>query len=80
MILASALELNIPVLTDDPDMLSTTEEFEIITIKVIPFLAYLHKNSEVTLELISSIFGYWEAISDCPTNYNTDHRNYFSTL
>jgi hypothetical protein len=80
MILASALVLNIPVLTDDPDMLSTAEEFEIVTIKTIPFLAYLFENSEVTLVMVSSIFRNWEAIGDCPTNYNSDRRNFFPTI
>jgi len=70
--LSTAKVLNIPIFTDDPDMLSTAEEFEIESIKTVAFLKYLLDNSEVDTAKLLEIFGYWQYDNDCPSGYNTD--------
>lgn len=70
--LSTAKALNIPIFTDDPDMLSTAEEFEITSIKTIAFLKYLLDNSEVDQGKLLEIFSFWQYDDDCPTGYNAD--------
>ena len=78
--LSTAKVLGIPVFTDDPDMLSTAEEFEIATLKTIAFLKYLLDNSEVDQDKLLEIFGYWQYDHDCPTGYNADLATYLPEI
>ena len=79
-ILAGAKVLDIPILTDDPDMLITADEFEIVAIKCISFLSYLNDHSHIDETSLAKIFGYWEAIGDCPKNYHLDLQTTFPTV
>lgn len=79
-ILASAKILEIPVLTDDPDMIDAAEEYEIAQIKTIEFLAYLYANNEIDSGLVLTIFDFWEYNNDPPTGYKAERMRYFPTL
>ncbi|MFA7288562.1 MAG: hypothetical protein WC055_06740 [Melioribacteraceae bacterium] len=80
LILSTAIILELPVLTDDPDMLQTADEFEITKIKTIEFLSHLHINKDINEHKIIEIFGFWEYNGDCPTGYNKDLLTHFASI
>jgi hypothetical protein len=78
--LSTAKVLDISLITDDPDMFATAEEFEIICLKTIEFLSYLHINKIVDDIKLLEIFDYWEYDNDPPKGYHSDRNKYFPHL
>jgi predicted nucleic acid-binding protein len=78
--LATAYVLNISIITDDPDMLITAEEFGIKCIRTIEFLSYLHANNLIDDSKLLEMFDYWEYDDDPPKGYHSDRKKYFPHL
>ena len=72
--LAYALVLNIPVATDDAEMIKLADEFEINTITMVQLLKLMLDNGHITLENIRTIAGYLMQINDLPKNFKGDYK------
>lgn len=78
--LSTAYVLNIILITDDRAMRDAAEEFEIVCLKTMDYLNYLHSNGLIDDSKLLEIFGYWEYDNDCPSDYNLDRKKYFPDL
>ena len=76
-VLAHSKALEIPVVTDDGDMLGVAEEFEIRTIKTLHLLKILLDDGFLDMSGVKSIVSYWIYNRDTPSSYRVDYRRLF---
>ena len=76
-VLAYAKAMDIPVVSDDMDMLGVAEEFEIHTIKTLHLLKDLLDEGFVDMSEIRSIVSFWIYNKDTPASYKSDYKILF---
>ena len=75
--IAYALELGVPVVTDDQDMTELAKEFEVPVMPTLELLKIMHDSNHADLKKIKGIVEYWRAIGDCPANLHRDLKKFF---
>ncbi len=65
-ILAAALQLNIPVVTDDRDMREVAELFEIECIGVLELMKMMLDAKHISMEIIQRVAAQWQYDNDWP--------------
>lgn len=78
--IAYALELGIPVVTDDQDMAELAAVFEVSSMPTLELLKLMYDKGHVDLIKIKGITDYWIAIGDCPANLHRDIKRFFPEL
>ncbi len=78
--IAYAIELDIPVVTDDQDMTELASVFDVQVMPTLEILKIMHDNDHADLKKVKSIVEYWRAIGDCPANLRSDLKRFFPDL
>jgi hypothetical protein len=76
--LAYALELNIPVITDDQDMTELAEAFEAKVMPTLELLKIMLDCGHTDMKTIDGLCDYWRYIADMPANFKADYKRFFS--
>jgi hypothetical protein len=69
--------LNIPLVTDDADILDVCEEFEVKTFKSLEILKFMVDCDYIDMEQVKSIVAYWQYENDLPKNFLQDYQEIF---
>ena len=75
--LVIALVLNIPVVTDDSDMLLLASEYEIKTMKTLELMDLMLQELHITDDKIDAITSYWDYSRDFPKDFLKDFKEIF---
>ncbi len=75
--LAHAYVLDIPVVTDDKDMLELAEDFEIQTLNSLNLLSLMLKCDHINIDKVREIAAYWKFIKDIPGSFKEDYKSLF---
>ncbi len=75
--LATASVLEVPLVTDDGDMLALAEIFDIKAMKTLELLRLMVDCNHATMEQVISAAGYWRYARDLPKDYDKDFRRLF---
>lgn len=75
--LAHGHVLDIPVITDDADMLQVAKDFSIQTMKTLDLMRLMFDCGHIDIEKIRQIAAYWEYISDKPGGFRSDYIRLF---
>ena len=78
--IAYAIELDIPVVTDDQDMVELAKAFGAKSIPTLKLMRIMYDNDHADLTKIKGIVDYWKAIGDCPANLHSDLKTLFPEL
>ena len=78
--IAYALELDIPVVTDDQDMTELAIAFDAQVMPTLELMKIMHDSDHTDLKTIKGIVDYWRAIGDCPANLHRDLKRFFPDL
>ncbi|MDU7494703.1 DNA-binding protein [Providencia vermicola] len=78
--IAYSLELNIPVVTDDQDMIELASVFDAVTMSTIDLLKLMVDCSHINLSKIQALCMYWNYNRDYPSNYHRDIKKHFPEL
>jgi hypothetical protein len=78
--LAFGYVLEIPVITDDQDMRSLAEAFDIQTLSTLELLKKMVDVNHILPQKVSSIVAHWKYIEDIPANMKSDCLRLFPTL
>lgn len=76
--LAHALILEIPVVTDDSDMLALAQDFSIRTLKTLELLKLMFDCRHIDMEMVRQIASYWIYEGDRPQSFSVDYRKLFN--
>ncbi len=75
--IAYAIELEIPVVTDDQDMTQLGKEFEVQVISTLALLKIMLDAGHTDMKTINGLVKYWRYIGDKPANLDADYKKYF---
>lgn len=75
--LAYALELDVPVVTDDQDMIELAKEFEAKVMPTLELLSIMLDCGHADMKIINGLCDYWRYISDLPANFKADYQRLF---
>ncbi len=75
--IAYALELNVPVVTDDQDMTELAKAFDALVMPTLELLKIMQDCGHVDIKTIDALVAYWKYFSDMPANFNADYRRFF---
>jgi hypothetical protein len=75
--LATALELEITLITDDSDMIEVANEFEIKVLKSLELLKLMCDSDFITKEKVKEITDYWCYLKDKPKDFKKDCKKLF---
>lgn len=78
--LAHGYVLKIPVITDDRDMRSLAEAFDIKTLSTLELLKIMVDVNHISPQKVLSIVAYWDYIQDIPANMRNDCSRLFPAL
>lgn len=78
--IAYALELGIPVVTDDKDMTELAKIFDAEVMPTLTLLRTMLDCKHVRMQTITGRFSHWRHITDLPANFATDLRRLFPEL
>lgn len=78
MALAIGRVLGMKVITDDRDMRVVAETFKILTMRTLALLKRMLREDHVDMDMVREIAVHWQVNNDCPGNFRTDFRRYFS--
>jgi hypothetical protein len=76
--IAYALELGVPVVTDDKDMTQLAQEFEANVMPTLQLLKIMLDCGHTNMKTIDGLIEYWRYISDRPANMESDYKKYFT--
>jgi hypothetical protein len=76
--IAYALELNVPVVTDDKDMTQLAQEFEANAMPTLQLLKIMLDCGHTNMKTIDGLIEYWRYIGDRPANMESDYKKYFT--
>lgn len=76
--IAYALELEIPVVTDDQDMIELADVFEAKTMPTLELLKIMLDNKHTSIKTINGLCEYWKHIADIPANFKADYKRLFA--
>ena len=77
-VLSYSYVLDIPVVTDDEDMLAMATTFGIETMKTLDLLALMLNCGHITIEKVRHIVAYWAYLPDKPINFFEDYTRLFN--
>ncbi len=75
--LATAFILDIPVVTDDIDMLNLGKAFDIVTMTSMDLLKLMLESDHINIEKVRETVSYWKYIKDIPANYKKNYKKLF---
>jgi predicted nucleic acid-binding protein len=75
--LAQGVVQNIPVVTDDQDMLEVAESFGILTMTTLELMSLMQSCEHIQMKKIKEIVAYWEYIGDKPANFRKNYNKLF---
>lgn len=75
--IAYALDLGIPVVTDDQDMTALATAFDAKVIPTLELLKIMLDCGHVDMKTIDGLCEYWRYISDLPANFRSDYQRLF---
>lgn len=75
--IATALELDIQLVTDDQDMVKVCKDFDAHVISTLQLLKLMLQNDFIDKQLIDQIIEYWKYEKDLPANFNSDFKLLF---
>ncbi len=76
--IAYALELNVPVVTDDQDMTKLANAFDAQVMPTLEILKIMLDSGHTNMKKIKSLCDYWYYLNDLPANYKSDYQRLFS--
>ena len=80
---ATALTLEIPLVTDDQNMIKVCNEYDIKVLTTLELMKLMQDNNHITVELIKQMTEYWKYENDLPTNltkFKKDIKRLFGNL
>jgi hypothetical protein len=77
VVLAHAYVLDIPVATDDGDMMALAEDFGIKTFKTLELLKLMLDCGHITIGKVRAIAGYLACVCDLPRDFRKDYKRIF---
>lgn len=77
MYLAYALELNVPVVSDDQDMTALAKIYNIAVMPTLKLLKMMLDAGHTDEKTIDGLVKYWLYIGDRPANLEADYKKYF---
>lgn len=75
--IAYALELDIPVVTDDQDMTDLAKVFGAKVMPTLQLLKIMHDAKHIDMKTIDGLVQYWRYIKDKPANLEKDYQRIF---
>ena len=75
--LAHAYVLNIPIVTDDEEMIEFAKEFEIKTYKTLEILKLMLDSKHITFDDVHKTICYLIYIKDLPSNFKNEYMYLF---
>lgn len=75
--IAYALELGLPVITDDQDMAELAVVFEVEVMSTLDLLKIMLDSGHTDMKVIDGLCDYWRYISDMPANFHSDYQRLF---
>lgn len=76
--IAHGIELEIPVVTDDQNMIKLAEDHDVKAISTLSLMKLMLDSSHINLTKVKSIVNYWQATRDCPANFKSDLKSIFN--
>lgn len=76
--IAYALELNIPVVTDDQEMTELALIFDAKVMSTLELLKVMLDCGHVDMKTINCLGDYWRYLADLPANFNRDYLRLFA--
>lgn len=76
--IAYALELKVPVVTDDQDMIKLANEFDAQVMPTLELLKIMLDCGHTDMKTIDGLCDYWRYIADLPANFKSDYDHLFS--
>ena len=77
--IAYAIELDIPVVTDDQDMTELAGAFDAKVMSTLTLLKIMLDSNHITMKAINGLCEYWKHITDLPANFHEEYAKYFSS-
>lgn len=74
---AYAIDLNIPVVTDDQDMTELAIAFDAKVMSTLELLKIMFDCGHIDMKTINSLCDYWKHVSDIPSNFDSDYSRLF---
>ncbi len=78
--IATALQLGIPLVTDDEKMIQTCKEFDVVVYSTIQLLKLMLDEKFISVDKIKQITEYWKYEKDLPKNFNIDIEKNFGDI
>lgn len=75
-----ALELGVPVVTDDQDMSELARAFDADVMSTLELLKIMLDSGHTDIKTIDALCNYWKHISDLPAKFNHDYQRLFREL
>jgi hypothetical protein len=75
--IAYALELDIPVVTDDQDMAELAQVFDAKVMSTLELLKIMLDSDHTDMKTINGLCSYWRHITDLPANFHADYKRLF---
>ena len=75
--IAYAIELQVPVVTDDQDMTELAKAFDVEVMPTLGLLKIMLNAGHTDMKTINGLVGYWRHIHDKPANLDSDYNLYF---
>lgn len=75
--IATTLELKIPLVTDDQNMILTCKEFEVKVMNTLELMKMMLVNNFIDNTMIQQIVDYWKYENDLPANFDEDFKKLF---
>jgi predicted nucleic acid-binding protein len=76
--IAYAIELGIPVVTDDQDMTDLANEFDAKVMSTLELLKIMLDSGRTDMKTIKALCDYWRNFGDRPANLEADFKRLFS--
>ena len=78
--LAHAYILDIPIVTDDSDMLALARDFSIKTLKTLDLLKLMLDCRQIDITVVRQIASYWNYAEDKPKSFALDYKKLFKEM
>jgi hypothetical protein len=78
--IAYALELDLPVVTDDQDMTTLATVFGAKTLSTMELLKIMFDSQHISGATVKGLFEYWRHITDLPANFSVDRQRLFPDM
>ncbi|MBD1573170.1 DNA-binding protein [Vibrio sp. S17_S38] len=75
-----ALELGVPVVTDDQDMSELARAFDADVMSTLELLKIMLDSGHTDKKTIGALCNYWKHIADLPAKFNHDYQRLFGEL